>query len=105
MSQRHYIVIGIEVPGHFRTGATPQQEQQSAARLVSGLLRDAVATRDIHVNVSDALALSPDDVDRIIWAMHREVERGAGELRELDAKMTELRRAVEDLVAQRKDRP
>lgn len=99
-----YVLVSIDVPGNFTTGEE-EQERRIAAKLVTSLLRDALFVRDIDVAVTGAIALTPDDVERVTLALHHEVERGDDQIRSLDAKMRELRAAVDRVVRRKGDAP
>jgi hypothetical protein len=109
MSHRYYVVVGLDVPGHFAAGATPEKEEWSAAHLVQSLLSDAIAERELHATVTGAIDLSPHVVDLIILAVREGTEKreASWQLQKeiLDKKLAELRIAVDRLVAQRKDTP
>ena len=109
MSHRYYVVVGLDVPGHFTTGASPEEEERSAARLVQSLLSDALADRDIHAAVTGTITLSPATIDLIVLALHEDAAKREAHWQAqkevLDKKLAELRAAVDRRVAERKDVP
>ncbi len=109
MSHRYYVVVGIDVPGHFTSGAAPEKEEQAAARLVQSLLSDALTDRDVHAAVTGVITLSPETIDLIVLALREDAaKREAGwkvQKEVLDKKLAELREAIDRSITQRKDAP
>jgi len=109
MSHRYYVVVGLDIPGHFTSGAAPEKEEQAAARLVQSLLSDALADRDIHASVTGVITLSPETIDLIVLAMREDAAKREAswqvQKEVLDKKLAELREVVDRFVAQRKAAP
>lgn len=107
MSHRYYVLVGLEVPGQFNTGASPAEEKASAARLVEALLSDAIAERDIHAAVRGAIGLSSDNVEHIVLALRDDTQKQAASWKDqqavLDRKLAEISAYVDRIVEQRKE--
>jgi protein-tyrosine-phosphatase len=88
---RYYMIVGLDVPGHFVKGASSEQEQQSAAILVDLVLREAFAERGIDISVRRPMPLSPDDFDRVITVLQNNVD--------------DLRAEIDRIVKHRKEIP
>jgi hypothetical protein len=97
VSQRHYVVVGIDVERPFADeDASSDREKEHVARLVGALLRRAIFVDDLDAEVVGAIALSSDDVDRITEALRRSVEQSDAQWRvnnaEAQAAIAALRR-------------
>jgi hypothetical protein len=93
---RYYVIVGIEAPGYSK---------QATADLVTSMLRLSNTDHDTRVIVSDAVALTDEDVETIIYASESYIERGKKRSRQLESKLQQLREAVDRALAARKESP
>jgi hypothetical protein len=91
---RYYIVVGIEAADCSR---------DMAARLVTEML--CRTEMEARVTAGEAVALTADDLDTILFASRSYVDRNEEHYRQLKAKLQQVREAVDRVVAARKERP
>ena len=99
MSRTH-VLIGIDIPEPMDTSG----QRRTVAEIIVILLRQALETHGLEAGVS-AIALSPDDIERMTYALRKYAVCSEDERRELDDllqnKLAEVQRAVDQIVAQR----
>jgi hypothetical protein len=100
---RAYVLVGIDIPDSL----DPSPQRRTVAEILQMLLREALAARGLEASCS-TIGFTPDDVDRMTYALRKYAERSAAEDREQDAalqeKLVEIKRTVDQIVAQRSQR-